>query len=178
MHLENIFQSGENPFIGKSLRCFYDEPAQKWWFSAVDICAVLTDSDYNAARRYWKRQKNEFKNRKGQLARESDQLKLPAANGKYYFTDVLDIREIIYLIQIIPSPKTEPFRLWLADMVVNNTNIETLLAEAGAEDAKQIEAHARNAGVPYVRHTIKRKEIPLPDCAQDNGKNTPLEELK
>jgi len=163
MHLENIFQADENPFAGKPLRCFYDKEAAKWWFSAVDICAVLMGSDYAYARKYWKDQKYQFRKRRGQLVEEFDQLKFAATNGKYYFTDVLDIREVLYLIQIIPSPKAEPFRLWLADMLVNNTAIETLLVEAGAEDAKQIEAHKANSGVPYIRQNIIRENIPLDD---------------
>jgi len=112
MHLENIFQSDENPFAGKPLRCFYDKEAAKWWFSAVDICAVLTGSDYDTARKYWKNQKYQkyqLEKRKGQLVTDSDQLKFAAANGKYYFTDVLDIREVLYLIQIIPQPKSRAF---------------------------------------------------------------------
>jgi len=163
MHLENVFQSDSNPFIGKPLRCFYDKEAEKWWFSAVDICAMLTDSGYDAARKYWKSQKYEFRKYREQLVEESDQLKLPSPDGKYYFTDVLDIREVIYLIQIIPSPKAEPFRLWLADIVANNTAVETLLVEAGAEDAKQIEAHKKNSDAPYVRQVITREDIPLED---------------
>ena len=166
MHLENIFQVDENPFAGKPLRCFYDKEAAKWWFSAVDICVALLGSDYAYARKYWKNRKYKFGKTKFQLVAESDQLKFPTSDGKYYFTDVLDIREVLYLIQIIPSPKAEPFRLWLADMLMNNTAIETLLVEAGAEDAKQIEAHNASSGVPYIRQNIIRKNIPLED---ENG---------
>jgi len=166
MNLKESF-ANDNPFINKPLRCFYDKEAKKWWFSAVDICAVLTDNNYDAARKYWKRQKFEFRKRRGQLVQESDRLKLPALNGKYYFTDVLDIREIIYLIQIIPSLKAEPFRLWLADIVTNNTTVEALLVEAGAEDAKQIELHKNNTDAPYVRQVIIREDIPLADSVSE-----------
>jgi len=152
----------KNPFTGKPLRCFYDKAAQKWWFSAVDICAMLTDKSYDDARQHWKRLKYQFRKRGGQPVGKSDQLKLPAANGKYYYTDVLDIIGAIYLIQVIPNPNADPYRLWLAEMVANNTNIEDLLAEAGAEDAKQIEEHKNTMNTPYQLQTITREEIPIP----------------
>jgi len=151
----------KNPFTGKSLRCFYDKAAQKWWFSAVDVCAMLTNKDFDDARKYWKRQKHEYRKRGGQLVQKSDQLKFPAANGKYYYTDVFDIVGVIFLIQIIPTLSADPYRLWLAEMVANNTNMETLLAEAGAEDAKQIEEHKNIMDTPYKLQTITREEIPI-----------------
>ncbi|MCL2286859.1 MAG: hypothetical protein FWC32_10920 [Firmicutes bacterium] len=150
-----------NPFAGKQIRCFYDGPAEKWWYSAVDICAILTGSDYDTARKYWKQLKHDLAARKNQLVRESDQLKMPAANGKYYFTDVLDFREVVYLVQIIPSPKAEPFRLWLAEVVANSTDIEAALIEAGAESVKEIQKHINKTGDGYEQLNITKKDIPL-----------------
>jgi len=150
----------QNPFTagGKPLRCVYDEESQKWWFSAVDICAIVTDSDYETARCYWKQQKAETFRRKTQLVGNSNQLKLPAANGKFYFTDVLDLREVLYFIQTIPSDKADPFRLWIADVLAADTNVEAMLVEAGAECAKQIEEFIRNSQ-PYVLQGITRKRV-------------------
>ena len=151
----------QNPFIGKQLRCLYDKNANKWWFSAVDVCAMFTGSDYDAARKYWKQLKNKTAQRKNQLVTECYQLKMPGFDGKYYFTDVLDTKEVIYLLQIIPSSKADPFRLWLAEVVVNSTNVETLLVEAGVEDTKQIEEYRKNNQEPYVLQNIVREKIPL-----------------
>ena len=151
-----------SPFTGKPLRCLYDKAEAKWWYSAVDFCAMLTDSDYDSARQYWKRLKHQLRKRRNQMVQEWDQLKMPASNGKYYFTDVLDLKEAIYLIQIIPSPKAEPFRLWLAETVANNTNIESMLIEAGAEYAKQIEEYKKNSVDPFERLVITKRPLVQP----------------
>jgi len=127
-----------NPFINKNLRSLYDPASEKWWFSAVDICAILIDSDYDTARKYWKSLKNSLAEQKNQLVENNNQLKLPSYNGKYYFTDVLDAKEVIYLIQIIPSPKAEPFRLWVANVMANNTPVEQLLIDTGEVQAGKI----------------------------------------
>ena len=147
-------------FGGKPLRCLYDKEAGKWWYSAVDICAILTGSDYDAARKYWKSLKFSLRQREQiQLVKESDQLKMPVQNGKYYFTDVLDFKEVIYLIQIIPSPKAEPFRIWLAEVVAADASIEELFIEAGAADAKHIEEYRESTAGPYVRNVITREKL-------------------
>ena len=65
----------QNPFAGKQLRCLFDKNAEKWWFSAVDVCAVFTGSDYGTARNYWKQLKLEISQRKNQPVRDSYQLK-------------------------------------------------------------------------------------------------------
>ena len=96
---------------------------------------------------------------KNQSVPNWNQLKFAGADGKYYFTDVLDIREIVYLIQTIPSPKARPFRLWLAELVVQNTNLETLMAEAGVKNAMEVEEYNQTSGEPYVLETHKRTRI-------------------
>ena len=153
----------QNPFEGKQLRCVYDKNAAKWWFSAVDICAILTDKDYDKARLYWNRLKNEQKQFNNRLIRNSYQTKMPRKDGRYTFTDVLDIREVIYMIQIIPSLSAEPYRLWLADLVAQNTGIETLLAQAGAKDAGKIETRIQSSNEPYVMHEITRTKLVMPE---------------
>lgn len=148
-----------NPFIGKPLRCVYDHENKKWWFSAVDVCAIFTGKSYEQARRYWGRLKCE--QTINQVTRKSSQLKMPGADGKYYFTEVLDLKEVIYLLQAIPSPKANPFRLWLAEVVANSTNVEAMLVEAGREDARQIEERVRSANDCYFLQTVVRENIPL-----------------
>jgi hypothetical protein len=121
-------------FESFKVRSVWDEEEEKWWFSVVDIVAVLTDSDYQNARKYWKVLKGRLKDEgsdlfanqqhnevvsdanqlKNELVTNCYQLKLLAADGKYYKTDVADIEQILRIIQSIPSKKAEPFKMWLA----------------------------------------------------------------
>jgi hypothetical protein len=110
-------------FEEKKVRTVWDEEQEKWWFSVVDIVAVLTDSDYQTARKYWKVLKgrltdegcNLFTNQQNnELVTNCYQLKMLAADGKHYKTDVADTEQILRLVQSIPSKKAEPFKMWLA----------------------------------------------------------------
>jgi len=150
-----------NPFTDHRLRSFYDRAAEKWWFSAVDICAMLTGKDFDAARKYWKTQKYKLRQNGFQLVTKSNQLKFPAANGKYYFTDVFDAAGVAILIQITQSSSAIPFKMWLAQLVVRHTNFETLLAKVGAKDAMEILKHSDTSDAPYELQTITREDIPL-----------------
>jgi cell filamentation protein len=71
-----------NPFTGKLIRCLFEKSSNKWWFSAVDICAALTDDAYDDSRRYWNLLKHRIVLRKNQLIAKCNQLKLPGAYGK------------------------------------------------------------------------------------------------
>lgn len=102
-------------FDGKSIRRVYDEATDTWWFSVIDVVQVLTQqAEYQTARKYW----NKLKERLGKEGSESvtncHRLKLPAADGKSYFTDVATAETLLRLVQSIPSPKAEPIKLWLA----------------------------------------------------------------
>ena len=77
-------------FEGKQVRYEWDEDAEKWWFSVVDICAVLTDNDYQTARKYWSVLKTRLKSEGSQLATNCSQLKMEAPDGKMRQTDVMD----------------------------------------------------------------------------------------
>ena len=102
-------------FEEQQIRYVWDEEAEKWWFSIIDIIGVLTEQpDYNKVRNYWKWLKNKLKDEGSQLVSNTNQLKLEAADGKKYLTDVADTEQILRLIQSIPSKKAEPFKLWLA----------------------------------------------------------------
>ena len=104
-------------FESKHIRSQWDAEAEKWWFSVVDVVAALTEqTDYTRARKYWSVLKVRLKNEGSQLATNCSQLKLPAADGKKYLTDVADTEQILRLIQSIPSKKAEPFKLWLAEV--------------------------------------------------------------
>ena len=102
-------------FEEHEIRRVYDEATETWWFSVVDIVQVLTQQqDYQAARKYW----NKLKERLGKEGSESvtncHRLKLPAADGKNYLTDVATAETLLRLVQSVPSPKAEPIKLWLA----------------------------------------------------------------
>lgn len=104
-------------FESQHIRSEWDAEAEKWWFSVVDVAAVLIDQpDYTRARKYWSVLKVRLKNEGSQLATNCSQLKLPAADSKKYLTDVADTEQILRLIQSIPSKRAEPFKLWLAEV--------------------------------------------------------------
>ena len=95
-----------------NIRRHYDEKDEKWYFSIVDVLYALTESPN--PRKYWSVLKSRLKKEGSQLATNCSQLKLQAADGKFYKTDVADVEQLLRLIQSIPSPKAEPFKLWLA----------------------------------------------------------------
>ena len=101
-------------FEEKKVRTVWDDAEEKWYFSIVDAVAVLTDSP--DPRNYWKVLKHRLKKEGNQSVTNCNQLKLPSSDGKYYKTDVADTEQLFRLIQSIPSPKAEPFKLWMAQV--------------------------------------------------------------
>ena len=102
-------------FEGHEIRRIYDEKTEMWFFSVVDIVQVLTQQpDYKAAQNYWKVLKHRLNKEGSQLVTNCNQLKLPAADGKSYLTDVANAETLLRLVQSVPSPKAEPIKLWLA----------------------------------------------------------------
>ena len=102
-------------FDSKEIRRVYDEASETWWFSVVDVVQTLIQqSDYQAARNYWKVLKNRLAKEGSQSVISCNRLKLPAADGKNYLTDVATAETLLRLVQTIPSPKAEPIKLWLA----------------------------------------------------------------
>jgi hypothetical protein len=93
----------------------YDEASETWWFSVVDIIQVLTQQpDYQTARKYWNKLKERLGKEGSQSVTNCHRLKLPAADGKNYLTDVATAETLLRLVQSVPSPKAEPIKLWLA----------------------------------------------------------------
>ena len=102
-------------FENFKIRRVYDEKAETWYFSVVDIvAALLQQPDYQAARNYWKVLKNRLKKEGNQTVTNCNRLKLPAEDGKLRMTDVASPEALLRLIQSVPSPKAEPIKLWLA----------------------------------------------------------------
>lgn len=101
-------------FEDKKIRTVWDDKTEEWYFSIVDVVAVLTDSDN--PRRYWSDLKRKLSKEGSQLYANIVQLKLPSSDGKLYKTDVATTEQLFRLIQSIPSPKAEPFKLWMAQV--------------------------------------------------------------
>jgi len=101
-------------FNNQNIRVEWDSDKEKWYFSIVDVVAVLTDNDFQGARNYWKVLKHRLKNEGNQTVTNCNQLKMRAPDGKMRLTDVADTEQLLRLIQSIPSKKAEPFKMWLA----------------------------------------------------------------
>jgi hypothetical protein len=101
-------------FEEKKVRSVWDEEQEKWYVSIVDVIEILTETD--RPRKYWSDLKNKLKKEGSELSEKIGQLKMQSADGKLYNTDVADTEQLFRLIQSIPSPKAEPFKLWLAQV--------------------------------------------------------------
>lgn len=102
-------------FQSRNVRSVWDDEQEQWYFSVVDICHILTDQpDYDHARNYWKVLKHRLKKEGNETVTKCNQLKLVATDGKRRLTDVATPEQLFRIIQSIPSPKAEPFKLWMA----------------------------------------------------------------
>lgn len=104
-------------FEDKKIRTAWNEETEEWYFSVVDVIEVLTEQpDYQGARNYWKVLKKRLKDEGNETVTNCNQLKMTAADGKKRLTDVADTEQLLRIIQSIPSPKAEPFKMWLAQV--------------------------------------------------------------
>jgi hypothetical protein len=102
-------------FEEREIRRVYDEKTETWFFSVVDIVQVLTQQpDYQAARKYWNKLRERLRKEGSESVTNCHRLKLAAADGKRYLTDVATAETLLRLVQSVPSPKAEPIKLWLA----------------------------------------------------------------
>ena len=139
-------------FESRQVRAEWDAEQEKWWFSVLDIIAILTDQpDYKKVRNYWKWLKNKLIAEGSQLVSATNQLRMQAADGKRYKTDVADTAQILRLIQSIPSKRAEPFKLWLAQVGSERLD-ETVDPELSVERAIQ---NYRRLG--YSEHWINQR---------------------
>jgi hypothetical protein len=99
-------------FEGQKIRRIWDEKDEKWYFSIVDVVGILSQSV--DPQNYWKVLKNRLKKEGSEVVTKCNHLKMQASDGKYYLTDSADTEVVLRLIQSVPSPKAEPFKLWLA----------------------------------------------------------------
>ena len=102
-------------FENNKVRTLWDEGNEKWYFSIIDIIAILTEQrDFQGARNYWKVLKHRLLKEGNETVTNCNRLKMQAEDGKMRMTDVADTEQLFRLIQSIPSPKTEPIKLWIA----------------------------------------------------------------
>ena len=108
--ISNLFEDNE-------IRSVWDNEKEEYYFSVVDVISALTNNDYEKSRNYWKWLKNKLNEEGSQLVSNTNQLKMKSKkDGKNYLTDTLDTKGILRLIESVPSPKAEPFKLWLANL--------------------------------------------------------------
>ena len=105
-------------FEDKKVRISWNEEEEDWYFSIVDVVGILTEQeDYDGSKNYWKVLKHRLKKEGNELVTNCNQLKMKSPkDGKSYKTDVVNTRDLLRIIQSIPSPKAEPFKMWLAQV--------------------------------------------------------------
>lgn len=110
-----VFDKSLTIFEGQKVRRIWNEKEERWYFSVIDIIALLTEQkNYDRAKTYWTTLKNRLKSEDSEVVTKCDRLKLLAQDGKMRETDVANVETILRLIQSVPSKKTEPIKLWLA----------------------------------------------------------------
>ena len=129
-------------FEEKKVRTVWDDEQEKWYFSIVDVCGVLTESkDALTARKYWNKLKQRLKEEGNETVTNCHQLKMRAADGKMRLTDVADTEQLFRLIQSIPSPKAEPFKQWMAQVAaerLDQLQDPELSIEQAVEDYRRL----------------------------------------
>jgi len=130
-------------FEGKKIRRIWDEKKELWYFSIVDIVNALNASE--DPRNYWKVLKNRLKQEGSEVVTKCNQLKMQAADGKFYLTNTADTETMFRIIQSIPSPKAEPFKLWLA-----RVGYERI------EETEDPEKAIQRALAPYLKKDIPK----------------------
>ena len=163
-------------FQDKNIRTLWDEAAEKWYFSVHDVIAILTDQpDYQKVRNYWKWLRSKLNDEGSQLGSNATQLKLQAADGKFYNTDVMDTEQVLRLVQTIPSKKAEPFKLWLAK--VGSNRIDEM-ADPELAITRALEYYAKKGySLDWINQRLKTIEVrkQLTDQWDKGGINKGLE---
>ena len=161
-------------FEDKKIRTQWNADEEDWYFSVVDIVGVLTDKDYDNARKYWKVLKGRLKNEGSERVSFCYQLKLPAQDGKLRETDVLNTKGILRLIQSIPSKKAEPFKMWLAQ--VGRERLDEIVDPQKAID-RAVETY-RQKGYPEEWITQRMMTIKMRKELTDEWQNRGITQEK
>jgi len=124
-------------FESKKIRTEWNEDQEKWYFSIVDVISILTGSGFQKSRKYWNKLHERLLKEGNETVTNCHQLKFIAQDGKYRSTDVADTKQLLRLIQSVPSKKAEPFKVWLAK-IGNNRIDENKDPELAIERAMYI----------------------------------------
>lgn len=142
-------------FEEKKVRTIWDAEKEEWYFSVVDVVAVLTESD--RPRKYWNDLKKKLQQEGSELSEKIGQLKMPSSDGKMYKTDCMNTEQLFRLIQSIPSPKAEPFKLWMAQVAKERLD-EMQDPEQGIQRAL-LEYRALGYSENWINQRLKSIEI-------------------
>jgi len=142
-------------FEEKKVRTIWDAETEDWYFSVVDVVAVLTESD--RPRKYWNDLKKKLQQEGSELSEKIGQLKMPSSDGKMYKTDCMNTEQLFRLIQSIPSPKAEPFKLWMAQVAKERLD-EMQDPEQGIQRAL-LEYRALGYSENWINQRLKSIEI-------------------
>jgi hypothetical protein len=142
-------------FEDKKVRTVWDNEQEKWYLSVVDVIGILTESPN--PNNYWKVLKNRLKKEGNQSVTNCNQLKMQSTDGKFYKTDVSDVEQIFRLIQSIPSPKAEPFKLWLAEIARERLD-EMDDPEQGIDRMLEY-YHRKGYSVNWINQRLKSIEV-------------------
>ena len=160
-------------FEERKVRTIWDDTHEKWYFSIVDVVAILADSkDFLTARKYWNKLKERLKKEGNETVSNCHQLKLEAVDGKMRLTDVADTEQLFRLIQSIPSPKAEPFKQWMAE--VASTRIDQL--QDPERSIEQAVADYRRLGYSEAWINQRIKSIEVRKELTDEWKRTGVKE--
>lgn len=171
--IDNKLETISNLFEDKEIRSIWDSEKEEYFFSVVDVISALTDSV--RPRKYWNDLKTKLNQEGSQLSEKIGQLKMLASDGKMRLRDVLDTKGILRLIESVPSPKAEPFKLWLANLGSERID-EVFDPEIAVNRAVE---YYRNKG--YTDEWIKARltgivdRFKLTDVWKDGGINKPIE---
>lgn len=157
-------------FEERKVRTIWDDTHEKWFFSIVDVVAILTDSPNPQT--YWRVLKKRLKEEGNETVTNCNALKLKAADGKMRLTDVADTEQLFRLIQSIPSPKAEPFKLWMAE--VASTRIDQL--QDPERSIEQAVADYRRLGYSEAWINQRIKSIEVRKELTDEWKRTGVKE--
>ncbi|MBP3449127.1 MAG: Bro-N domain-containing protein [Spirochaetaceae bacterium] len=142
-------------FEEKKVRTIWDAEKEEWYFSVVDVVAVLTESE--RPRKYWNDLKKKLQQEGSELSEKIGQLKMPSSDGKMYKTDCMNTEQLFRLIQSIPSPKAEPFKLWMAQVAKERLD-EMQDPEQGIQRAL-LEYRALGYSENWINQRLKSIEI-------------------
>jgi DNA-damage-inducible protein D len=145
-------------FEGRSVRRSWDDKKEKWYFSVIDIIAILTDQvDFKKSKSYWTTLKGRLKQEGSELVTKCDQLKMQSADGKFYNTDAADVETIFRLIQSVPSKKAEPIKLWLAK--VGYERVQEMSDPEKALDRSRDYWQRMGRSKEWIQHRMMGQEI-------------------